>query len=165
MVKNYKPLLMLLATSIFGLVSGQDITVGSILKPTEINSRYPFGTSPLLVITNNEQGTIGILMNRPISVGTAESLTKIICSRGNKKYFLGGLNNIYQPLAFNLPTENYLIDPFPITLDDSMLALLDSNEVCTDPRSHIFFGFEFWNPGQLQFELSSEFWELEVLDQ
>ncbi len=165
MVKNYKPLLMLLATSIFGLLSAQDITVGSILKPTELNSRYPFGKSPLLVITNNDQGTIGILMNRAISVGTAKSLVNNICSRGNKKYFLGGLNNIYQPLAFHLPTANYLIDPFPIKLDDSMLTLLDSNEICTDSRSHIFFGFEFWNPGQLQFELSSELWELEALDQ
>jgi len=134
------------------------IKTGDIIVSTELNKNYIFANDPILIITHNEQGTVGILLNHPLSLDAISALESTNCETSTSKYFLGGTSNVKQPLIIKLPA-GFQERPFSLRLTNDMVKIAEANNSCDlDDGSLVFLGFEYWQPEQINRETRAGLW-------
>ena len=153
--------LILPASNAYSVVNS--VELGAIIMATKLHQAYPFKDTPILIITDNEMGTVGILLNLRLNNETISNLATQNCIDSSLDFFLGGLNNVVQSLELTLP-KDYLPNPTPIDIKEGMIQRSDIDTVCNaNDDVSIFFGFEFWSPGEINNEINAGLWNVKKI--
>ncbi len=134
------------------------IELGATIMATELNQDYPFKGTTILIITHSDLGTVGVLLGLELTKDMISNSVTQNCMNSNLHFFLGGLNNVAQPIELSLP-EDYLLNPIPIEIIESTVRLSDISAFCNaNHEASIFFGIEFWSPREIDDEIKAGLW-------
>ena len=123
-----------------------------------------FQRSVILLLAHGEEGTLGLIINRPTSLPLSEALPEL--GRGAKKHrlFFGGPVAM-NTLMFLIHSKTSPAHATPVLEDVYVSAnraaleqLLGSSKSAAQIR--LYFGHAGWAPGQLNAELASGSWQL-----
>ena len=133
---------------------------GKLLLATPELMDSNFHRSVVLVIEHNNDGAIGVVLNRQTEITSTEVLPKWVFSSGSDSLlFWGGPVQQESLLALGLlnqdsaALQNNLLNR--ITVIDLNQEIIDS-ELFTSAR--LYSGYSGWSPGQLNAEISSGGW-------
>ncbi|MBL89133.1 MAG: hypothetical protein CL517_02515 [Actinobacteria bacterium] len=133
---------------------------GKLLLATPELMDSNFHRSVVLVIEHNNDGAIGVVLNRQTEITSTEVLPKwVFSSSSDSLLFWGGPVQQESLLALGLlnqdsaALQNNLLNR--ITVIDLNQEIIDS-ELFTSAR--LYSGYSGWSPGQLNAEISSGGW-------
>ena len=133
---------------------------GKLLLATPELMDSNFHRSVVLVIEHNNDGAIGVVLNRQTEIASTEVLPKWVFSSGSDSLlFWGGPVQQESLLALGLlnqdseALQNNMLNR--ITVIDLNQEIIDS-EPFTSAR--LYSGYSGWSPGQLNAEISSGGW-------
>ena len=140
-----------------GSVRGQLLVAGpALLDPN-------FWRTVVLVVEHNEEGALGLVLNRPSETNVGEAVPELAAViEGDEQLFIGG------PVQ---PSAVIVLAQFEDPTDAALLAFDDVGVLGTGPSSEelatgiragrAFLGHAGWGPGQLDGELERGDWILE----
>ena len=122
-----------------------------------------FARSVVLIGEHNEDGALGVILNRPSETSVAEAVPDLAeLVDDDDPIHMGGP---VQPSAvlvlaeFDDPSEASQI----VLADIGFLAVDDDERVSTPvTRARVFAGYAGWGPGQLETELERDDWIIEA---
>ncbi|MGH9584844.1 MAG: YqgE/AlgH family protein [Bryobacteraceae bacterium] len=143
----------------------QDLRAGSLLVATEKLGDPAFAKSVILIVSRDNQGTIGLMINRRTDV----PLSKIFPERkraGSDPVYIGG------PVELTL-VQALLRSPSPIREATRVIGAVYSTsdkdviERNIDSRAspskfRMYLGYAGWGPGQLESEIRLGAWSVET---
>jgi len=148
-------------------LEAQTIGNGTLLVASPQLSDVNFARSVVLVLRHDDQGTIGVMLNRPTNLVPATvfpELAEGIGSYAGHLYRGGPIaasRVIYLVRGLAAATVNgpEVLDKVFLSIDDAslpdMVRLADgTNEL------RLYAGHAAWNPGQLQAEVSAGGWQI-----
>jgi putative transcriptional regulator len=146
-------------------VSAQSLTRGSVLISTESLAGTMFERTVMLIVHHDEDGTIGIMINRPTTLQPAEVFPDIT---GAQSYdgvlYFGGPLAPARPFLLTRSTDGLqdsgirIIDDVFLNGDLSVLDML-ADDRRAETFARIYAGSAQWGPGQLQSEVNAGAWE------
>lgn len=153
----------------FGAAPADAQTVGSgtLLVASPQLSDVNFAHAVILVLRHDENGTIGIVLNRPTNVAPAAVLPELAESVGTYegKLFRGGpiaptrLLYLVRGLAAATVTGPEVLEKVFLSIDDAALAdMVRLADGTNDLR--LYAGHAAWVPGQLQAEIRAGGWQM-----
>ena len=143
-------------------VMHQEIATGSILIAMPMLQDPNFRQTVVLICEHSEEGSLGLVMNRPTEVEVSALLTDLPDLLGAKQVYTGG------PVAKDgmliLCQSHYTVEGHPI-LNDIFLAkdievLKNPDALGPGSRTRCYLGYAGWAEGQLEAELKSGAWRL-----
>ena len=158
------------ATLYFGTVApsaAQTLTTGTLLVASPELGDPNFARSVILVLRHDDEGTIGVVLNRPTNLVPATIFPELGASIGSYQghLFRGGpiaatrLLYIVRGLAAATVSGPEVLDKVFLSIDDEslpdMVRLADGTN---DLR--LYAGHAAWAPGQLQMEINAGGWQL-----
>jgi putative transcriptional regulator len=158
------------ATLYFGAVApsaAQTLTTGTLLVASPDLGDPNFARSVILVLRHDDEGTIGVVLNRPTNLVPATIFPELGASIGSYQghLFRGGpiaatrLLYIVRGLAAATVSGPEVLDKVFLSIDDEslpdMVRLADGTN---DLR--LYAGHAAWAPGQLQMEINAGGWQL-----
>ncbi len=162
-----------LAAALFACASlavpayAQTITSGSLLVASPQLTNADFARAVILVLRHDQNGTLGIVLNRPTNVAPAAALPELAESIGTYqgRLFRGGpiaptrLLYLVRGLAAATVNGPEVVEKVFLSIDDAALAdmvrLADgTNEL------RMYAGHAAWAPGQLQAEIRAGGWQV-----
>ncbi len=150
-----------------GPLAAQTITNGTLLVASPAMTDANFARSVVLILRHGEDGTIGIMLNRPTNLAPAETFPELKDSVGAYagKLFRGGpiaptrLIYLVRGLAAATVSGPEVLDKVFLSVDDAalpdMLRLADGTN---DLR--LYAGHAAWVPGELQSEIRAGGWQV-----
>lgn len=145
------------------LSSANEIQRGQILVANEALSDPNFDSSVVLIIGHNNIGTLGLILNRPLTddsdLRVPEKYNRLFSQ--TPRYFGGpvpvsGLRLLVDS-AFTLPNSIHVLDSIYFLDNPSAIDyLLDEPDAIENAR--LFLGISSWIPGQLAAEISAGAW-------
>jgi len=146
--------------------AAQEIGRGSLLIATEALDGTLFEETVLLIVHHDEDGSIGIMINRPTNLAPATVFPDI---EGAGSYtgvlYFGGPLTPGRPFLIARRSEALagsairIADDVYLSGDASLLRSLDDSQR-NDGFSRIYAGSAQWGPGQLQGEVDAGAWEV-----
>lgn len=137
-----------------------------LVAKSEIESG-PFHQSVVLLMVHNDQGTLGLIVNRASDVPLAEALPEIGSDTSHTLYFGGpvALTGLIYLIKSNEPPDNadHVVDDVYYSGDRDLLKELIEAETPSD-ELHLFLGHAGWAPGQLDAELVRGSWDVVPAD-
>jgi putative transcriptional regulator len=123
-----------------------------------------FQRSVILLLTHGEEGTLGLIINRPTSLPLSEALPEL--GRGGKKHrlFFGGpvaMNTLMFLIHSKIPPAHatpVLEDVYVSANRAALEQILGTSKSAAEIR--LYFGHAGWAPGQLNAELATGSWQL-----
>lgn len=147
--------------------AAQTLGNGTLLVASPQLTDATFARAVVLVLRHDENGTIGIMLNRPTNIAPAAVLPELASSVGTYegKLFRGGtiaptrFLYLVRGLAAATVTGPEVIEKVFLSIDDAGLAdmvrLADgTNEL------RLYAGHAAWVPGQLQAEIRAGGWQM-----
>jgi putative transcriptional regulator len=146
-------------------LNAQPVRAGAFLVATEGMSDYNFKQSVVLVIHDDENGTLGVLINRPTSLDPADQFSEL-------EYLKGMTGPVYYggPVA---PTRLLLALRNPPADLDTGVPVYTDTVISGDPDVlrgkqaqlpggglRVFAGHAEWQPGQLDEEIAAGDWRV-----
>jgi putative transcriptional regulator len=121
-----------------------------------------FRRTVVLVGEHGEEGAMGLVLNRPSTIGVAEATPPLVELVGSEQVvWLGGP---VQPQAILVLGEFEELDRAAALVVGSVGFLpseIDADEIGALGRTRVFAGYAGWGPGQLEAELEEESWIVE----
>jgi len=145
----------------------QTLGNGTLLVASPQLTDVNFARAVVLVLRHDENGTIGIVVNRPTNVAPAAVLPELAESLGTYegKLFRGGpiaptrLLYLVRGLAAATVNGPEVVDKVFLSIDDSGLAdMVRLADGTNDLR--VYAGHAAWVPGQLQAEIRAGGWQM-----
>lgn len=145
----------------------QTITSGSLLVASPQLTNADFARAVVLVLRHDQNGTIGIVLNRPTNVAPAAVLPELAESLGTYegRLFRGGpiaptrLLYLVRGLAAATVNGPEVVEKVFLSIDDSALAdMVRLADGTNDLR--LYAGHAAWVPGQLQAEVRAGGWQV-----
>jgi putative transcriptional regulator len=143
-----------------------DSTAGQLLVATPEMTDPRFVETVIFVVKHNSEGTLGLVINRPLAKGPIEDLLKGFGanSKGAKGEIIvhyGGPVGTNQ--GFLLHTEDAVLDSSirvkggtAVTSDAKLIEAISHGK---GPKQFLFMlGYAGWAPGQLEAELKANAW-------
>ena len=120
-----------------------------------------FAQTVVLIVQHDEDGTLGVVLNRPGSMTLAEGWTQVSAAPCERDAILHEGGPCEGPLiALHTHAEQSQIDIMPgvcfSTRADAVAWLVTSGDM---PLKFIV-GFSGWSPGQLESELAEKAWQV-----
>ena len=145
-----------------GAAAGQRPAKGRLLVATELVQGDVFGQTVILLIHYDENGAMGIVVNRPTDIGPNELVAGVdwISGYGGTLYWGGPvqMNTLRALQRTNAPpkgAEAIVDSVYLVPIDDELQDSL------TDPTSLRFFiGYAGWDAGQLDREMDRGSWHV-----
>lgn len=146
--------------------------VGQLLVATEEMKDPRFVESVIYLVKHDSEGTLGLVINRPIARGQIDELLKGFGAEAK-----GSNRDIV--IHYGGPVsgrQGFMLHSDDVTLQSSIRAtdgivmtsdtrMLEAVAVGKGPQQFIFaFGYAGWAPGQLQAELKANSWIVVVAD-
>jgi putative transcriptional regulator len=147
--------------------AAQTPTTGSLLVAAPELSDPMFARAVVLVLRHDEEGTVGVVLNRPTNLVPATIFPELKDGIGEYEgtLFRGGpiaptrLLYVVRGLAAATVNGPEVLDKVFLSVDDSALAdMTRLAEGTGDLR--LFAGHAAWGPGQLQREVSAGGWQV-----
>jgi len=147
--------------------AAQTLTTGTLLVASPELGDPNFARSVILVLRHDDEGTIGVVLNRPTNLVPATIFPELGASIGSYQghLFRGGpiaatrLLYIVRGLAAATVSGPEVLDKVFLSIDDEslpdMVRLADGTN---DLR--LYAGHAAWAPGQLQMEINAGGWQL-----
>ena len=158
--------MLITAALLAGAAEAQTPASGSLLVATGELTDRNFAESVLLIIHHGEDGTLGILINRPTSLRPAAVFADIPAIEGyDGTLFLGGPVGPNQLLMLLRAPPAGMLDGPPVVGDvyvSADPAGLDAlGEAPADAsRVRLYAGHAAWGPGQLETEIGAGAWRV-----
>ena len=126
-----------------------------------------FGRSVILLVDHTQNGTMGLVMNKPLPLFLNDLLNEIDC-RENIPIYKGG--PISTDTLFYVHTLENIADSLPITdgiyLNGDFSAIkqfmAEGNSI--KGKIRFFLGYSGWEPGQLNQEITENTWLVDKAD-
>ncbi len=147
--------------------AAQSPTTGSLLVASPEMSDPMFARAVVLVLRHDEQGTIGVVLNRPTNLVPATIFPELENGIGNYAghLFRGGpiaptrLLYVVRGLAAATVNGPEVLDKVFLSIDDASLA--DMTRLADGTNDlRLYAGHMAWVPGQLQAEITAGGWEV-----
>jgi putative transcriptional regulator len=147
--------------------AAQSLATGSLLVASPELSDPMFARSVVLVLRHDEQGTIGVVLNRPTNLVPATIFPELEESIGSYAgtLYRGGpiaptrLLYLVRGLAAATVNGPEVIDKVFLSIDDSSLP--DMTRLADGTNDlRLYAGHAAWIPGQLQDEINAGGWEI-----
>lgn len=140
-----------------------DIRKGVFLVATPSLVDPSFRETVVLICNHGEEGTLGLIMNRPTRYPLADVFPEIPALKGlSHTLFEGGpvqpqnLLMLFRSKTGSEKTQS-LIEGVHWGGDPGMIASMVENPH-PEGQFRVFFGYAGWSPGQLEHEINGEFW-------
>ena len=121
-----------------------------------------FARTVVLITEHNDEGAMGIVLNRPSETPVADAVPELAEISGSEPVFVGGP---VQPTALVLLAEFADLEAAAwIVVADVGLASADRDlDELADAvrRGRVYAGYSGWGPGQLEGEMEEEAWIVE----
>jgi putative transcriptional regulator len=167
MIRHAQWLVLLLASiAISYSASAQSLSRGSLLLSTESLTGTMFERTVMLIVHHDDDGTIGIMINRPTSLQPADVFPD---TAGAGSYegvlYFGGPLAPARPFMLSRGSESIqesgirITDGVYLSGDLSVLNLL-SDDQRAESFARIYAGSAQWGPGQLRSEIDAGAWEM-----
>lgn len=175
------PIWLALLTALVGLVAAESRTlaaeraqplVGQLLVATEEMKDPRFVESVIYIVKHDHEGTMGLVINRPMAQGPIDDLLKGFGAetKGNTREITihyGGPVSSRQ--GFLLHSDDLLLensikakDGIAATSDTKMIQAIANGK---GPRQFLFMlGYAGWAPGQLEDEIHAKTWVVVAAD-
>ena len=148
-------------------VAAQTVGNGTLLVASPAFTDANFAKAVVLVLRHDENGTIGIMLNRPTSLVPATVFPELAEGIGtyDGKLFRGGpiaptrLLYLVRGLAAAAVSGPEVLDKVFLSLDDASLPDMVRLADGTD-ELRMYAGHAAWVPGQLQAEIGAGGWEI-----
>ena len=124
----------------------------------------PFYQSVVLLLAHDEDGTLGVIVNRRTEIPIVKAVPELNLSESSYEFFFGGpvgLDGLFFVFRSDVPRDNveFVIKGVYFSGDRSLLDSLIDNDV-KDSEIHFFLGHSGWVPGQLDVEILRGDWHL-----
>ncbi|HVO93276.1 MAG TPA: YqgE/AlgH family protein [Terriglobales bacterium] len=142
------------------------IRAGQLLVATDEIADARFAETVVYIVKHNAEGTLGLIINRPVAKGTLDDLLKGFGvtaknPRGEIVIHYGG--PVSQRQGFLLHSDDVLLDSstrvdngIAMTSDVKMIEAIAAGR---GPRQYLFtLGYTGWAPGQLEAEIAANAW-------
>jgi putative transcriptional regulator len=149
-----------------------EFSAGELLVATPEMGDPRFVESVIYIIKHNEEGTMGLVINRPMAKGPVKDLLEGFGiedsdAKGDVIIHYGG--PVGANAAFVLHSDDVLLDDSTPLKDGIAVTanaqLIEAMAQGKGPRqSLIIFGYAGWAPGQLEDELAAGAWFVEPAD-
>jgi putative transcriptional regulator len=143
------------------LAWSQDISVGKILVASRKSHDADFAGTVILVIRHDRQASIGLFLNRPLSIPLSEVYPEL--KGAQLKLYAGGpltvgIRALYRSRAKPVGAAPVLADVSMISTK-TLLGKMVADEM---PSSvfRVYAGYTGWSPGQLQDEVARGLWHI-----
>ena len=155
------------ACGVTGLATAQSLATGSLLVASPELSDPMFARAVVLVLRHDDQGTIGVVLNRPTNLVPATIFPELKDSIGSYAGHLyrGGpiaptrLLYIVRGLAAATVNGPEVLDKVFLSIDDASLPDMTRLADGTD-ELRLYAGHAAWVPGQLQNEINAGGWQI-----
>lgn len=144
----------------------QPSIAGQLLVATDEMKDPRFAEAVIYLVKHDSEGTLGLIINRPIAQGAIDDLLK-----GFGAQAMGSNREIIVHYGGPVNSrQGFLLHSDDVTLENSMRAkdgivmtsstkMIEAIAIDKGPRQFIFtLGYAGWAPGQLQAELKSNSW-------
>jgi putative transcriptional regulator len=160
-------LLAVAAAALAAPLAAQSVGNGTLLVASPGLTDPNFARSVVLVLRNDDNGTLGVVLNRPTNLEPATVFPELATGVGtySGRLFRGGPNSPAQVLllvrglaAATISTPE-ILDKVFLTIDvDSLPEMVRLADGTNDLR--IYAGHAAWGPGQLDAELRAGGWQV-----
>lgn len=159
---------MYINTDIFKIETNHIVpTQGKILISEPFLCDHMFGRSVILLVDHAQDGTMGLILNKPLPLFLNDLLSEIDC-RENIPIYKGG--PISTDTLFYLYTLENIADSFPVAngiyLNGDFAAIrqfmAEGNSI--KGKIRFFLGYSGWEPGQLKQEIEENTWLVDNAD-
>ena len=159
---------MYINTDIFKIETNHIVpTQGKILISEPFLCDHMFGRSVILLVDHAQDGTMGLILNKPLPLFLNDLLSEIDC-RENIPIYKGG--PISTDTLFYLHTLENIADSFPVAngiyLNGDFAAIRQFMAEGNSIKGKIRFllGYSGWEPGQLKQEIEENTWLVDNAD-
>lgn len=122
-----------------------------------------FSRSIILITEDNENGSIGFILNKPLSLSVEEAIDDF--PDFEKFLSLGG--PVEQEVMFFMHTKGAILDGSVEVAKGlfwggnfDQLKVLISQELIKEDEIYFYLGYAGWSPGQLEYELKLGSWSV-----
>lgn len=140
---------------------------GAILLSTETLIDPTFSVTVILICTHNDDGTFGLVINRPSHMPLTEVFESIPeYFNGNRAMYMGGPVDLESLHLIQL-TNNGVNESYMVADGVFLGGEWESIEeiLTTDPTdTRLFLGYSGWEAGQLENEIKEGSWEIFRVD-
>lgn len=131
--------------------------IGNLLIATPVMGDPSFVTSVVLVCAHDEQGAVGIVLDRPTDIPVAEHLPQWAPRAADPGVvFLGG--PVQMDVAIVVADADASVAGWTPVVGTAGLIDLDEADPAVTGRTRVFAGYAGWSPGQLESEIASLDW-------
>lgn len=141
------------------------LRAGTLLIASEHLQSTLFGHAVVLVTTHDENGTIGLILNKPLLV---EKPPELDLSGGDPALFFGGPVAPHMLLALIRPQTHQLFEGgvnsdiyIVMGIDDILEA---AHDLTPSAQVNLYSGYAGWAPGQIETEIAEGDWIVAPLD-
>jgi putative transcriptional regulator len=150
-----------------GPLDAQSIGNGTLLIASPQATDVNFARAVVLVLQHDEDGTVGVVLNRPTNLAPATVFPELAENLGGYAghLFRGGpiaptrLLYLVRGLAAATVTGPEVLDKVFLSIDDASLPDMVRLAAGSD-ELRLYAGHVGWAPGQLQAEISARGWRL-----
>lgn len=131
------------------------ISAGGLFDPN-------FRHTVVLLGEHNEDGAVGVVLNRPSNLTVAEvipALTSLVPS--SELLFQGGPVQPTTPVVLAEVTDPGLLDVLAFGSVGFLVEKIESDRREQIRRARVYVGYSGWGPGQLEVELDRDSWIIE----
>ena len=133
---------------------------GCLLVATPQLEDPNFRRSVVLLLDHGEEGSLGVILNRPSDISTEQVLPGWVEGRGiTSRCFLGGPVQTNALVAL-VPTSATWKGLTAVTEQIALLDIEEELDVAQEDRENVclYLGYSGWSQGQLQVELEEGAW-------
>ncbi len=146
--------------------AAEAIEKGMLLAVSPNVTGFGFARSIVLLVHHDEQGSLGIIINRPTRLDPAETFAGLdALEEYEGRVFIGGPLEPTQPLMLVNDTEDLLTDGEPVLGSVRIAASPDvlrphASLLGDESTLRVYAGHVQWSPGQLQAEVDEGTWRV-----
>jgi putative transcriptional regulator len=136
---------------------------GNVLISVPLSGDLYFARTVILLITSNEKGTLGIMLNKSLPISIYDIYES---KRKNNKHipvFIGGPVDIDRLFVLHAYGD-LMQESLPVTKDvffggsSSELSLLLQDDLLDESLIRFYLGYTGWSGGQLESEIERKLW-------
>lgn len=146
--------------------AAQPVETGALLRSAPSVADYRFERSIVFIVHHDDNGTLGLIINRPTHLRAAETFEAL---GGLEEYdgrvFFGGPLEATRPLLLVNDTDGALTASDPVSgsihiVADAEIVRRHASWLTDESRMRVYAGHMQWQPGRLETEVDNGRWRV-----
>lgn len=159
---------MYINTDIFKIETNHVVPAqGKVLISEPFLCDHMFGRSVILLVDHTQNGTMGLVMNKPLPLFLNDLLNEIDCRENIPIYKGGPISTdtlFYVHTLENIADSLPIIDGIYLNGDFSAIKQFMAEGNSIKGKIRFFLGYSGWEPGQLNQEITENTWLVDKAD-